>query len=348
MLVIFRHGRVFLEEDGKFLHAVTSMLQRGGWVGVDLFFTLSGFLVSGLIYSEMRHLGSFRPGYFLVRRAFKIYPSFWFFLAVSVLGGLVLPLPKLTVSKILSEFFFVQNYFGGLWQHTWSLAVEEHFYLILTFMCWLFGNPNRVSGRQFLPLALSSILIVCYGLRIANRPAVVVEEWSLFPTHLRLDSLAAGALLAYAWHFGKLKTLVKQGRWTLVSLAVGVILLAPPFFVPVKESPFIVTHGLTLNYIGSCLLILGMIGLNLTGRFCAAISLLGSNSYNIYLWHIPAAGLSVSIARRLMPQAKILWVEYCIYISAAIIVGIAMTRFIETPVLRLRDRIIPSRSRSAV
>src|SRR5437762_8327462 len=73
LLVLFRHD------------ALTEFLYKIGWVGVDLFFVLSGFLVSGLLFSEFIKYGNIKPGLFLIRRGFKIYPLFYTFLLVTVI-----------------------------------------------------------------------------------------------------------------------------------------------------------------------------------------------------------------------------------------------------------------------
>ncbi|NBX63664.1 MAG: acyltransferase, partial [Bacteroidetes bacterium] len=85
-----------------------------GWSGVDLFFVLSGFLVSGLIFQEVKTQGDVRLGRFLVRRALKIYPSFYVFLLVSVLAAWMTD-RNYETSQLLSEIFYLQSYFDGLW-----------------------------------------------------------------------------------------------------------------------------------------------------------------------------------------------------------------------------------------
>src|SRR5215470_10370022 len=98
----------------------------GGWIGVDLFFVLSGFLVSGLLFREHLTHQRIEVGSFLARRGLKIYPGFYVLIAVSVLASVAMH-RALSAAGVLSEVFFVQNYRRGLWPHTWSLAVEEHF-----------------------------------------------------------------------------------------------------------------------------------------------------------------------------------------------------------------------------
>src|SRR5690606_2129619 len=101
-----------------------------------LFFVLSGYLVSTLIYKEFLSTGRFSMKVFLIRRGLKIYPLFYSFVIISLIFVAVstyfFGYQKEDLSfKIFSEVVFVQNYFEGLWGHTWSLAIEEHFYLLL-------------------------------------------------------------------------------------------------------------------------------------------------------------------------------------------------------------------------
>src|SRR5882762_10148526 len=108
-----------------------SIWMKTGWVGVDLFFVLSGFLVSGLLFSEYQKVGKLRIKRFLIRRGLKIYPPFYTLLLATVCLVAVLGNNSIPGKVLLSEGLFVQNYGPAFWGHTWSLAVEEHFYLLL-------------------------------------------------------------------------------------------------------------------------------------------------------------------------------------------------------------------------
>jgi peptidoglycan/LPS O-acetylase OafA/YrhL len=121
-----------------------------GWAGVDLFFVLSGFLIAHLLLQEFSARGRVNVVRFWTRRAFKIYPSLYFLIALSVSGALVLQ-TNLTAGKTVAELLFVQNYLPHLWQHTWSLAVEEHFYIVIAL---LFVVPK--DARDYSTMALVS------------------------------------------------------------------------------------------------------------------------------------------------------------------------------------------------
>ena len=127
LLVIGRHIEVVPENLNSVLRAPIIFLIRYGWMGVDLFFVLSGFLVSGLLYKEIKNYNTLSYRNFFLRRGLKIYPAFYFLIAIT----LFLYNFDITTGALISELLFVQNYFSSLWAHTWSLAVEEHFYLTL-------------------------------------------------------------------------------------------------------------------------------------------------------------------------------------------------------------------------
>src|SRR5258708_33207166 len=142
LLVIFAHIDVCPLQTNAPLHQLTAFLQRGGWLGVDLFFVLSGFLVSGLFFKEFQASGSVSPGRFLWRRAFKIYPTFWIFILATTVWHIVWMDELESVhsmaelrhqslwKEVLSELWFLQNYARHrLWVHNWTLAIEEPFYL---------------------------------------------------------------------------------------------------------------------------------------------------------------------------------------------------------------------------
>ena len=115
-----------------------TLWSRIGWIGVDLFFVLSGFLISGLLFQEYKDTGTLSIKRFLIRRGLKIYPSFYLLM---VLVTCLYFLDRSTVSteQLALSWVFLQNYYTGekifmLLAHTWSLAVEEHFYLLLPFV----------------------------------------------------------------------------------------------------------------------------------------------------------------------------------------------------------------------
>ena len=113
LLVLGAHFREVPSEGGAWFRA----WQRGGWIGVDLFFVLSGFLVSGLLFCEHQRTGRVEVGRFLVRRGWKIYPPFWLFIAFTLAIPFLFhqrPPAPVTASAVTAELLFYQNYVSGL------------------------------------------------------------------------------------------------------------------------------------------------------------------------------------------------------------------------------------------
>ena len=111
LAVLLVLGRHFPEPPpGAALPAWLAVWQRGGWIGVDLFFVLSGFLVSGLLFREYRRFGEIRYGHFLARRGFKIYPAFYLMFGAVLLYAAHMGRAFVGWPVVLSEMFFVQNY----------------------------------------------------------------------------------------------------------------------------------------------------------------------------------------------------------------------------------------------
>jgi peptidoglycan/LPS O-acetylase OafA/YrhL len=90
---------------------------------VDLFFVLSGFLVSGLLFREFQQRGEISFGRFFARRGLKIYPAFYAYLVLSIAVKLATDHPVIAARNLFSEALFLQSYLPGMQGHTWSLAI---------------------------------------------------------------------------------------------------------------------------------------------------------------------------------------------------------------------------------
>jgi peptidoglycan/LPS O-acetylase OafA/YrhL len=354
LLVLGRHMPDANIAEGGPLRVILQAWERGGWVGVDLFFVLSGFLVSGLLFREHRRHGEIRLLRFLARRGFKIYPAFYAMLGITVFMRWALgALPPWR--GIVSEALFIQNYLEPLWSHSWSLAVEEHFYLVVGLLLWLASRRGGEDPFRRFPLLFVGVALLLLGLRVLTawqRPFDVTTH--LYPTHLRADSLLFGVLLAYWRQRDPVRLGVALRRHRHALLAVSLLLVAPPFFVDLQGAPALYTVGLAALYLGFGALLLLALELPLpvpTGGWgaplragAAALARVGFDSYSIYLWHMP---FQVFVLPRVLGLLGIEpggWLELALYLLGAVLMGIAMARAVEQPFLRLRDRLIPSRS----
>ena len=323
-----------------------------GWAGVDLFFVLSGFLVSGLLFREYQQTRQIRPGLFLLRRGFKIYPQFYLFIAAT-LGLRVLSHQALPPQAVAADAAFFQNYVPGLWEHTWSLAVEEHFYLLLTIAIALLARRGGENPFAQLPRWISVFCALILGARVATwyfNPEVSIYAHQ-YPSHLRMDSLLAGVLLAY-FHVFQSDSLTAWTRRVGPWLPQASILLLSPIAFLSNTHPFIYTVGFSMVSAGFALLLTMVLypvkPLKPLGRAGRALARLGQVSYAFYLWH----GLVLSFGKGLLPHVEVgemsvlSYAEIAISFAATLILAFATTWLIEQPLLRMRDRWLPSRAKS--
>lgn len=348
LLVLGFHMPVRPASAGLLVNGPLLLWRRCGWMGVDLFFVLSGFLVSGLLFREHRQFGEIRFSRFFVRRGLKIYPAFYTLLALTILVKTATSgFPS--ADKVLSEAFFVQNYFFRLWSHTWSLAVEEHFYLLTPLLLIGLSRWQGKDAPAFtaLPRLCLAVGVTLFGLRLLNarlRPFTIPTHF--YPTHLRIDSLLFGVVLSYYYHYHQERFLRFCLRWKRWLTVVGLAFLCPPLMLRF-DSPFIYTAGFTLAYLGSGMLL----SVVLAGVFprslpMRAMGYVGSHSYSIYLWHLPVAVWGISALVWVFGRTLPPFPTVAIYVLASISLGIVMAKLVELPVVGLRDRIFPSRSRA--
>jgi len=311
---------------------------KAGWTGVDLFFVLSGFLVSGLLFKEHLRSGRIRPGRFYLRRGLKIYPNFYAMLAVT---SATLALARVAVEprNVLHEAVFLQNYLPAAWwgrEHAWSLAIEEHFYFLLPpalILLLRWGPFRRAPVRWAAALAAAlgtAALAVRWAMVRSGATAVDV----LFPTHTRLDSLAFGVLLSVIWHFAPGRVaVVRRLRWILVPF--GLLLTAPCYLLS-NEHPFVLTFGLTLNYLGYGMLLAAVLTLPrlLPKPLGPALAYVGFYSYSIYLWHLP---LLAVVRNGFGDRAP----GVALFYAGSIVLGVLVAKLVELPALRLRERWVP-------
>jgi len=325
----------------------------GSWIGVDLFFVLSGFLISGLLFKEHQRFNCISFKNFFIRRGLKIYPPFYAvifitFLIYCIRGSTIIP----PISWI-SELFFFQDYVKGVWTQNWSLGVEEKFYILLPLLLILLSKINRSKKDVFraIPMIFISISITLLILRIW---VALTKPYSFFtfyaPFHLRMDSLFFGVLISYFYHYHPFRFRETVRRFKYMMLITGMILLIPPFIIEKERSPlFILSIGFIFYYSGFGLILTAVVESNIkTTLLTRLLTCIGRHSYSIYLWH-----MSISIALlRLIAHAGLIRHTWLLYSSSFILIsitfGICMSKLIEVPSLKLRERLFPSRSRSPI
>lgn len=338
LLVLFSHGRVFLRQELPW----TEYLKFGGFMGVELFFVLSGFLIGGILIQLARKGSLHWLRGFYVRRWFRTLPNYYLFLLVNV--GLVLLAVRPGGLDVLWKYpIFAQNLFTPhplFFPEAWSLAVEEIFYLLFPALFLLLGRLFRLeAGRAIL---LAALLVI--GLSLAARVAVAAYAASWDDdirkiAFLRFDTLMFGVLLAWLHDRGSRLVL---WRWPVAS-AVVVFVVASAYFAMTPDtvlnaSFFAKTVFFSIASIGCA----GVIAIGLSwmpprpltvvGEFLARVS------YSAYLVNIPVAvGIVKAGAGVIGPFS--MWL---LFMTATLTLSYLVYRLYERRFNNLRDRYFPA------
>jgi peptidoglycan/LPS O-acetylase OafA/YrhL len=332
-----------------------------GWVGVDLFFVLSGFLISGLLFAEYNKRGSISFKLFFIRRGLKIYPAFYFFILFNLCYQLTSHKGGGTLSQYLSEALYIGNYGHYIWGHIWSLDVEEHFYILLPVLLLLLirRSPGGKNPFWAIPWAFLVVATVCLTFRIATIRSLAgadLHDWMVYraayaTTHCRMDSLFFGVLLGYLHHFRPdfLDRLLTPAANRVALTLLAIALLSCALILPVYH-PLMLTAGLTLLYVGFGIVLLlslrvhGVLPVGfarLLERVGTPLAFMGMYSYSIYLWHQAFGGFGPGVVRHILHFQLAGLPEILFNFVGSIMFGILISRLIEYPILRLRDRIFP-------
>jgi peptidoglycan/LPS O-acetylase OafA/YrhL len=318
-----------------------AFLGSSGWAGVDLFFVLSGYLVAGLLFSEYKKTNDVRFGRFLFRRALKIWPSYYFYLLVQVIVRRH-PISSFLVQNLSN----LQNYLGTSLEHTWSLAVEEHFYIILAilFAAWKSERISKIWFFRICVLLCVAILFVRVALVLSGHPAGIAAY-----THTRLDSMLFGVLLAWISFFDRpLFDRFLNAKYALAIFAFGAAVFA--VLIP-KNSPVMLSVGFTILYLGSgafILLVLGHSGKVKQWRIFRFVAWIGLYSYSIYLWHLSVREPVQKLLSRAHLGGVSWWLAPITESIAAVLISVVISRMVEWPILKMRDRIMPEKQVQAV
>jgi peptidoglycan/LPS O-acetylase OafA/YrhL len=358
LLVLFRHTVLPWSYAGK-LQPLMYHLYCLGWTGVDLFFVLSGFLIGGLLFNEIKHTGKLNVKRFLIRRGFKIWPAYIVFMTFVFLVLARHNSIRETWCLTWPNWVHLQNYFGTTRGHTWSLSVEEHFYLLLPVFLLLVIPYRRPDGSMpAIPIAAVTLIVVCTTLRILINPRLPLTWLNMIaPTHMRIDSLFFGVMLAYFYHLHP-RALARFSRHRFGLILLGLALISPMAFIDQLNSPFVYTIGFTMLYLGyGCILLAfvhtkpgdGLLGKAMRSPIAAALAWIGVFSYSIYLWQSEVAQ---QFTLRLLPHlpqkpVSLLWlITTLLDVGGAILFGALMAKLIEMPVLSLRERLFPRQERA--
>ncbi len=305
----------------------------GGYVGVDIFFVISGYLLSAIIISEVK-AGRFSLSRFYERRIRRIFPALFglLILATPLACIVLLPGDLITYSRSMlaatfsaSNFYFwtTSNYFNGSGNtnpllHTWSLAVEEQFYIVFPLFI--------LFVHRFFPRYLRAVVTLT---------AIASLAWSI--ADVRINQTAAFYLpFTRAWEllFGAMLTLrvipvPRSNLWREILAASGILGIAVSIFAFTGTTLFPGECSILPCAAGGAIIMAGQDQPTITGRALSwrPVVFIGLISYSLYLWHWPLLVFFTHGVAFLRPIRGI----HAILAVLSIIVATASWKFVETP-----------------
>jgi peptidoglycan/LPS O-acetylase OafA/YrhL len=316
-------------------------LVRGGYVGVDVFFVISGFLITSLLLREVERTGRISVPRFYARRAVRLLPAAAVVLVTTLVAARIW-LPVVRLGDLARDALAAAGYVANLrfavtgtdylsadlppspFQHFWSLAVEEQFYLLWPLL--ILAGARFCRTRRPLAVLLSVLVLGSFALSVTE--TVRSAPWAYFGPHTRAWELGAGALLALAGR--RLALLPLLTRAVLGWIGLAAVLLAAVRYGDATAYP---GWRAALPVAGAAALLAARgAGVGRLLRL-APMQALGRLSYGWYLWHWPvlligpaALGLHGTTGQRLVLAA------------GALVLAAATYRCVELPLRPLRER----------
>jgi len=362
VLLVLMYDCLKLGHDGSIVTLAVRKVASAGWIGVDLFFVLSGFLITGVLLETRGCRGYWRS--FLIRRAVRIFPLYYLTLAFVFLVAPLLrsligswhdgdPLARVQPDAVY-YWTYLQNWLYAARQawpeervlnHFWSLAVEEQFYLIWpAVVAWL---STRGLTRLCLALCVAALGLRCSLLLHGFEPVVPYVL-----TVSRMDSLCFGALAAIglrnASAYGRLS---RWAPWATAALLAATVAIDAVWPI-LKSSAFgsgTLGHTLIgLTFAGLIVTLATVPERHLSYRVFAASPLvaLGKYSYAIYVCHRFAHARAARLDWSWLPEAWQGWGIFAATLAGSLLIAWASWKLVEQPCLALK-RYAPRPERGA-
>jgi peptidoglycan/LPS O-acetylase OafA/YrhL len=328
----------------------------GGWMGVDLFFVLSGFLITGILTTSLGAPQYFRN--FYIRRSLRIFPLFY---GVMLLLLVLTPVLHLEWHRgHLSYLVYCQNIGAALdpigigyvqpsvnLSHLWSLAVEEQYYLLWPLTIWLIHDERRLMRLCLFLVGVSLILRLAL---LVALPSEVAWEWAykLLPTHW--DGLLLGSWLAMARRRWTVEELVRRTRWPVAfSLAIIAVVMASTRSLDYHRNPMaaIGYPAIAATFAGLLLRCFAAGSWEYSFFSLGFLRFMGKYSYGFYVYHqmfspMTTPGLywlEAKLHSRLAGAALYL----LLWFAGSIAIAVLSYKFFESPFLNLKDRFTTGR-----
>ncbi len=320
-----------------------------GGLGVLAFFVLSGFLITWLLLKEEERLGKVSLKLFYARRSLRIFPAFYAYWLL-LMGAHIIAGKHIAVGQAISSFLYVGNYYQAIFgdpktglSHTWSLGVEEQFYLLwpITFL-WLKENQRRT---RFLLWSIAGVWLYreLLILVVHAHQQYVYQAFEARADHLMIGCLLAVTLREGLWtRLWRLLVAIPSLVWLTLGLLVCSAVCSDRYGALYRDAV-----GFIVDPILIAVLIVQVIAHSSVG-FAAVLNwrwvrYLGTISYSIYLYH----GHAILVADKMtgkLPRVVSIFVG----ILSVIAVASASYWFLEEPLLRLRARFTPGQPRNPI
>ena len=332
-----------------------SWLSRYGWMGVDLFFVLSGYLIGGQLLRPLAQ--GVQPSLrgFYLKRAFRILPAFWAVLAVYLLWPGFREAPGLEPWWKFALFVLnldIDYGANAAFSHAWSLCVEEHFYLLFPALAMLLAR--RPSPARFWA-ACGLVLLGGIAVRTATwlhfdalQPQ---RNWFVediyYPTWNRLDGLLAGVMLA-TWQAYRPASWSRAARHANAFALAGLAVLALAFWL-FRDRVGLLGNSVGWPVLSLALGLLVFAGAQRSGvlgaRAVPGAAWIAAISYSLYLVHKPMyAVVQAHWGEALAGRG---FIAYLAYGAASLAAAALLYYLVERPGLRLRGRFLTRRGAAA-
>lgn len=335
------------------------LVGHGGFYGVELFFVLSGFLIGQILVRENVALShGLGLATFYLRRWFRTLPLFWLFLAINVALELHFRHHRVGASEAVAHGFFLRTFAANnvtFFPESWSLAIEEWFYLLFPAALWLALQFWQRFDRVFLSIAGAFFVCSTVGrMMSAHDPRATWAEWQREIVIYRFDALMTGMFAA--WIAAR-----APGGWRkyrLLCAFAGLLLLLAMYSTLWKfhdgrldfgdDDFFARTFRFNLVSIGFGLLLPWASNWKVAKENACSFSIrrIALWSYALYLVHLSAFDLTMRFLRPAGqtsgPQAAVL---FALFFVVAVTISALLYRFFESPCTRLRDRAAPALAR---
>jgi len=337
---------VVLYHAGLFGFVLPHDVQRFGWIGVDLFFVLSGYLIAGQLLSALARGKPLNVRRFYWRRSLRILPAFLVIVAIYIFLPVLREYPRMPPAwKFLS---FTQNLGlrgGTAFSHAWSLCIESQFYLLLPFVLLALAGWRR--GHWIVPCALVLCGIVIRGV-IAHinlsspEPSFAVwQKFIYYPTYARLDPLAMGVCLAAIEQFRPQwwTALMKMARWLWIPGLAAIILA-----LALAENALSIVSaalGFPLIALGFSALLICAVSpeLPLSRVAIPGAAFVATVAYSVYLSHKLMIHWTLNFgAAHLIAETSV--TGYLLMLSAILLGGTILFFAVERPFLQMRQRVV--------